>query len=153
MNTYKPGLICLSLAFFSLTACHQIKQKAGAAVNSAGETVGKAGSEFVNGVSDGIDHTLSCTIELSKPLEASGLSYGKFKIISNPSDVDNTLRIYLIFNQAINRSVSIKVFDNKGAEYGRLNATLSGQAGTAQYVDFVFDPKTEIESQSHFVIE
>lgn len=152
MNAYKPSLIGLSLAFFSLTACHQIKQKAGSAVNAAGETVGKAGSEFVNGVSDGIDHTMSCTIELSKPLEAAGLSYGKFKIV-NGSPAQHILRVYLIFNQEINRSVSIKVFDNKGAEYGRTTASLTGLAGSANYFDFVFDSKTEIESQSHFVIE
>jgi len=150
MSKFFSVLVLCSVVCFS--ACHQVKNKAHAAISATGETIGKGSSEFVQGVSEGIDHTLACTVTLSKELEAAGLSYGKYTITSD-SIVDNTLHIYLIFNRNFDRTVSIRLYDSKHAEYGRTTATLTGKEGSARYYDIAFDRQTGIESKSIFEIQ
>lgn len=144
-------ILFLSICFF--ISCDRIKQKSKDAIHKTGETVGKGTSEFLDGVSKGVDQTFNCTIELSKLLGGKGLQFGKFKIENGKDETDNLLSVYLIFNNDIKDSVSAKVFDSNGNEYGRTGLVIEGKKGEAKYYDFIFDKRTDIERKSKFVIE
>ncbi|MDP4248106.1 MAG: hypothetical protein Q8932_19890, partial [Bacteroidota bacterium] len=52
----------------SLASCHWAKEKTKDTVNRTGEVVAKAGSEFVNGVSKGIEKTFRNEVVFSDAL-------------------------------------------------------------------------------------
>lgn len=99
-------------------ACDRVKEKTKAAINKGGETVGKGSSEFFSGVSEGIDQTFQCKVEVDKQLADQGISHGKFKIESSKDASNNQLTIYIIFDRDFNNSVTAKVFDKNGQEHG-----------------------------------
>src|SRR5689334_12103497 len=112
-----------------MASCDRVKNHTKSAINTTGEVVGKGASEFVNGVSEGIDQTFQSTISLSDELAAEELGIGKFKI-THPSDSSNyILTAYLIFNKDLNVPVVVKVYDKDGNEYGRTKAVIQGKAG------------------------
>ena len=90
---------------------------------------------------------------MSQALTAKGVKTGKFKITSSAGASDNILSLYLIFNNDFKQDISIKIFDSKGLEYGRLNQNVKGKKDEAKFVDFTFDKRTNIESRSKFIIE
>lgn len=92
-------------------------------------------------------------IVLSGSLAKSGLSVGRVTITGADSGNDNKLEAYLIFGNTLDRDVCMKVFDAEGREYGRVTQHVSGAAGQAKYVDFVFDPRTDITSKSKITLE
>ena len=47
----------------------------------------------------------------------------------------------------------ISVTDKNGLEYGRLNKSIERKAGDAGFIEFVFTSKTDIEDESHILIE
>jgi hypothetical protein len=48
-------ILVLLLLVFTLVSCNQIKSKTKETINESGEIVGKSASEFIEGVSEGID--------------------------------------------------------------------------------------------------
>jgi hypothetical protein len=54
---------------------------------------------------------------------------------------------YLIFQQNLNRPVTVRLLDENGTEYGRATTVVACRKGQAQYVDFIFDPRTSISSR------
>lgn len=143
----------LLLAFLiSFSACGRVKSKTKEVIGKTGEAVGEGSTEFINGVSNGVDQSLECNIELSQALLAKGVKVGKF-VIPDSGSTKNTLSVFIAFEQAFNQAVTVSVFDEKGREYGRTTLDLSSEAGEGKFVDFLFDSRTDIEHRSKFVLK
>lgn len=142
------------LAFVLIFAsCNWAKQKTKETVNKTGEVVAKTGSEFVNGVSKGIEQTFQNEVLLSDELKAQGLKTGKIVIVGTDSSVDNILSVYFMFDRDFERSVTIKVISAEGQEYGRKTMPVKGTKNDAGYFDFVFDKRTNIDSKGKLLID
>jgi len=148
-------LILLSVVVASIAAscsCHRLKQAGKDTVNSAGQVVGAGASEFVSGVVDGVDKTFQSTLLVSDSLKAKGLGTGKFAIDHNRDSADR-ITIYCIFAKEFNHDLTVKVYDQKGTEYGRSSVKVTAKANDAHYIDFIFDKRTVIESKSKFTLD
>ena len=139
--------ICLFIS------CDNAKEKTKEALNKTGETVGQSASEFAKGVKTGVEKTFEYSVVLSDDLKAKGLETGKLLVSAGEAKSDNILSVYFIFLKDFKGTVSIKVYDEKGEEYGRTSIETEGKKGQAFYTDFIFDKRTDIESKSKFVIE
>jgi hypothetical protein len=135
-------------------ACNRAKTTVRAAVNTTGELVGQTAAEFADGVSEGVTQTFDCTITTAKNLESKGVSGGKFSIASDSTGSNNKLTVYLIFDADFTGDIMAKIKDKSGKEYGRIRSSaLNMKKGDAKNIDFVFDVKTNIESQSKIILE
>ncbi len=146
----KYSFIILMLAFLS---CNWAKQKTKETVNKAGEVAAKTGSEFVDGVSKGIEKTFQHEVVISDQLKKHGIQTGKIIIRSTDSATDNLLSAYIIFDNDFDQNITIKVINDEGQEYGRATQNLQGKKGEAKYVDFLFDKRTNIESRGKLLFE
>lgn len=145
------SILSLALVLF---ACDSVKQKTKEAINSGGEAAGKTATEFIEGVTEGVDRTLDCSISLSLPLQEKGLKTGKFEISNDTlGGENNLLTLYIIFDKDFKHEVLVKAFDKKGLESGRARLPLEGKAGEAKYYDFHFDKRTDIEVKSKLTLE
>ena len=150
----KPAKLLIAFSILSTAACHSVTDTAKQAINKTGEVIGAGSSELAKGISNGVTNTFNSEIVIADDLKHKGVSYGKFNITSDSaSSSKNKLVIYLIFDKDFVGPLSVKVFDQQGSEYGRATATVTAKQGAAQYLDFVFDTRTDIESKSKFVIE
>ena len=145
--------VMLLLISVILCSCNWAKHKAKDTVNKSGEIVAKAGSEFADGVSKGVEKTFESEVKFSDPLIKKGLKSGKILINSSDSATDNILTAYLIFDNDIDQVVTIKVFNESGQEYGRVTQAVKGTKGEAKYLDFVFDKRTNLDGKSKITIE
>lgn len=146
--------ILLAVAILASTvACHRVKDGAKEAIQKTGETVGKAGTELSNGISEGMKKALESEVVLSDDLKKNGIGTGKLDFTSEKDATDNILMMYLIYNNDFNGTIRVKAFDEKGLEYGRASAMVKGKKGEAGYVDFVFDKRVNLEAKSKFIIE
>jgi len=143
----------LMTAGMLLFSCNWAKEKTKASVNKAGEVVAKAGSEFADGVSKGIEKTFENNVEVAQQLKEQGLAIGKITIHGTDSSTDNVLSTYLIFNKDFERDILVKVFTADGKEYGRCKAHIKGSKDDARYMDFTFDSRTNIAGRGKFVFE
>lgn len=134
-------------------SCNWAEKKAKDTVNKTGEVVGKAGSEFVNGVAKGVEKTFENEVKFSDQLTKQGLEAGKIVIHSSEQHSDDIISAYLIFNNNFNQDVTIKVFSPQGKEYGRVRQTVKGKKGDAFYVDFAFDNRTNIDGKGTISFE
>ncbi|WP_299274829.1 hypothetical protein [uncultured Psychroserpens sp.] len=150
----KSSTFTILLCVFTLLSCQRVKDKTQETINASGEAVGKSATEFIEGVSEGIDKTLEAKIKLSPNLKTKGIDTGKFTIANNPQGgKDNLLTLYLIFNQDFNDIVFVKVFDKNGLETGRAKLEVTGKKGDANYFDFTFGKRVEIEYRSVIIVE
>jgi hypothetical protein len=134
-------------------SCNWAKEKTKETVNKTGEAVGKAGSEFADGVAKGVEKTFQNEIKFSDQLNQQGLRSGKVIINGTDSTTDNILTPYLIFDGNIDQQITVKVFTGSGQEYGRVTQKVKGLKGEAKYIDFVFDKRTNIDGKSRIVFE
>jgi len=141
------------LTLLSLASCNRVKEGAKDTINKTGQVVGQGASEFFGGVKDGIDRTFQCVIDLSDSLKIKGISIGKFAITDSNTNDNYVLTCYFIFNKDFKQTITVKVFDKEGKEYGRARIDLQGAKGEAKYCDFNFDKRTNIESKSKFEME
>jgi hypothetical protein len=141
--------IIILIAVSTLTACNRAKDAAKEVINQTGETVGKGSTEFARGVAEGVDQTLQCNVQIGKKLQEEGLDHGKFRVDFH----GNVLTSYLIFNKEFKNDIVVKVFDEKGEEYGRTRKAIQGKKGDAGYFTFDFDSLVRIETKSRFVME
>ena len=137
----------------AITSCNWAKQKTKETVNKTGEVVGKAGSEFAQGVAKGVIKTFSNEVKFSEQLTKLGLKSGKITISSTDSATDNKLTVYFIFDNNIDQKITAKVFDENGQEYGRSRQQIKGEKGDARYIDFIFDNRTNIDSKGTIQFE
>ena len=142
-------LLALSLAL----SCSDVKEKTKNTINKGGEVVGETATEFIEGVTEGVDRTLDSKIVVSEGLKSQGIGTGKFYIESDSLGKDNKLVIYLITEKDFKGSLIFKVLDKKGLETGRKAVTLNRKAGEAAYQDITFDQRTDIEVKSTIQID
>ncbi len=136
-----------------MASCHRVKDGAKEVIVKTGETVGKAGTELSNSIGEGVKKALECEVVLSDELQKKGLHTGKLDFTSQKEATDNGLMLYMIFDNDFNGTVKVKVFDEKGLEYGRTSAAVKGKKGEAGYIDFIFDKRVNLEGKSKFVME
>ena len=136
-----------------LASCGRVKEKVKETINQSGEAVGKSATEFIGGISEGIDKTLQCELSLSPALMDKGLKTGKFAIENAEGGRNNQLTLYLIFDKDFKSSVTAKVFDRNGLELGRTKIDIAGKADEAGYFDFIFDKRSYIETKCKIVLE
>ena len=142
------------LTLFLFSSCDRVKSGAKNTINKGGEVVGKTATEFIEGVSEGIDETLDCKISLSEDLKKKGIKTGKFAINNDSlNGINNMLTVYLIFDNDFNGTITAKAFDKNGLEIGRKKMEAESNAGEAGYCDFVFDKRTQIEVRSKIILE
>ena len=134
-------------------SCNWAKEKVKDTANKSGEIIAETGSEFADGATRGIDNTFRNDVVVSEDLKRSGLKTGKITVRGTDSSTDNILTAYLIFDNAIDRNMSVKVFDGNGQEYGRAMTAVKGEKNEAKYVDFVFDKRTNINSKGKIIFE
>ena len=70
--------VILFIAAFTICSCNWTKDKAKETANNTGEVVAKTGSEFVDGVSKGIEKSFSNEIILSETLKTNGIKTVQF---------------------------------------------------------------------------
>lgn len=144
-----------SLAFLALVifSCNWAKEKTKQTVNKSGEVIAKTGSEFVDGVSKGVEKTFQNEISVSDELARNGLRTGKIIINDSDSARNNVLTAYLIFDKGLNKEITVKIFDEDNQEYGRVSQKIQAPKGEAKYVDFGFEKRVNIESKGKIVFE
>ncbi|ANI89364.1 hypothetical protein A9P82_08705 [Arachidicoccus ginsenosidimutans] len=145
--------IILFFSVLTFASCNWFKNKAKNAVNKTGEVVGKTGSEFISGVSKGVEKTFQNETDFSNKLKQDGLASDKIIIRSSDTSTDNILSVYFIFNNDFSKDITAKLFDNAGNEYGRTSEKIVGKKGEAKYVDFVFDKRIVIDTKGKITFE
>lgn len=135
-----------------LTSCDEIKEKTKDTINKGGEKIGKTASEFVEGVSEGIEKSLEREIIFKDSAKYAGVSLGKQKIESNDGS-NNQLVLYMIFNQDFADTVFAKAFDKNNVEVGRSQTYVEAKSGDAKYYDFNFNKETYIEVKGKITLE
>jgi uncharacterized cupredoxin-like copper-binding protein len=146
----KPLIILCIILFAS---CNWFKEKTKQTVNKTGEVVAQTGSEFVDGVSKGVEKSFDNEIKITDEVRKKGLSIGKVIINSSDTSTDNILTAYLIFDNDFNQSLVVKVFNTDKKEYGRVTKEIKAKKGEAKYIDFVFDKRTNIDGRGQINIE
>lgn len=140
--------------FLLMLSCGKLKDKTKDAINKGGETVGKGATEFIEGVSEGVDRSLDCQVVLSPDLISQGIKTGKYAINNDSTGGKNNLfTLYIIFDKNFKKEIRVKAFDKKGLELGRTKLQVEGKAGEAKYFDFLFDKRTCIEVKSKLILE
>jgi hypothetical protein len=147
------NIYILIFLFVGLLSCNQIKEKTKETINDGGEIVGKSATEFIEGVSEGIDETIKRDIVLTENTKPFNFETGK-SIIENDDfgNANNVLVQYFIFNQSIDTVLTAKVLDKEGVELGRTKAKVEYESGDADYVEFIFDDRTYIDVKSKIEI-
>jgi hypothetical protein len=146
-------LVALFLTVSLLASCNSFKEKSKNTINKAGEVVGKAGSEFADGMKKGVEKTFANPVELSADLKAKGLQTGKIIINGTDSTTDNIVSAYFIFNGDMNQAVTMKLFNDAGQEFGRVSQPVKAAKGEARYIDFIFDKRTNIDGKGKIILE
>jgi hypothetical protein len=138
------------LSCISLLACNggNVNDK----IHNAGEKAGKAVSEIAKGVSQGVSSSFEVHVEKADSVSLKNIELGKISLKSKDG-TDNMLSIYFIFKKDFARRLMIKVFDGKGLEMGRSSQLVKGKKNDAGFIDFIFDKRTNIDSDSKIIIE
>ncbi|MFC3809603.1 hypothetical protein [Lacihabitans lacunae] len=144
MNKLKNSIVFVSFGAVLIFAQSCRTDEGNEKLQNVGQKVGVSASKVVKGVKSGIEKAVKINIGLSESLKNRGVSCGRVEL-GNEGGRHNKLSVYMIFDKAINRNVTVKVVDNQGLEVGRCKALLKGAAGDTKYVDFVFDKRTNID--------
>jgi hypothetical protein len=138
-------------------SCNNAKEKAKDTLNKSSEAVGEFATEVGEGISEGIDRTLENKLVVNESLAGKGIKIGKLQVetdsVNNPKGNDNKLAVYIVTEKDFNGTLTFKVSDKKGTEFGRKQLALNTKAGDAAYYDVVFDPRTDIEMRSTIEIQ
>ena len=138
--------LLLSLSLFSCNTAHD-------KINQVSEKVGQAGGEVIKSVTTGVDKAFEIKIELSENLKAQGVELGKTTLGNDSTGTDNKVSVYVIFTKDYKGSLLMKAFDNKNLEMGRVKLNLDMRKDEAKFVDFCFDIRTNIDTDSKLTIE
>lgn len=146
------AMLLASCSFFVDQAKDTVKkvseiseEAANKAATKAGEIVGGSARSFGDGVGEGIDKSGSMALQLSEELANAGVKLGAHTISSTDEGNDNKLSIYFIFEKDFQKTVVIKVLNKQQVEVGRIKQEVKGKKDEATYIDFVFDPRTNID--------
>jgi hypothetical protein len=149
------NLVRLIILSFCLIAagCGSCRSTVKEKINSASQNAGATAAEVVKGVKRGIENSFEILIDKSKDPRLATLSLGKTTLTNGEGGSDNRLSVYVIFNAYFKGEIQVKVFDKNGLEMGRNTQTVTGKANDAKYIDFVFDQRTNIDSDSKLMME
>jgi len=145
----------VSMLFVAITfiACDKVKNSTKNAIDQTAETAGKVGSDIVTKVGEGVEKSLECKVQLSEPLQKAGVQTGKLYFDKGLEGNENVLSVYLIFQQDFAKILSVKALDEKGVEYGRTSLMVKAKKDSANYFDFRFNKKVNLELKSTFIVE
>lgn len=146
-------IIFSAIALSIIFSCGRVQKEAKNAINKSGEFIGESSSEFVDGISSGVDKKFKCEFHFKDESKFSGIEIGKYEILNGKSGHDNVLSLYMIFNKAFADTMNVKLYDKENLEYGRTMVFVSGKKDEANYVDIEFEDRISIESISSFVFE
>lgn len=139
------------VGMISLTACSGGAVKDG--INKAGDVAGQAAGEFVEGAAHGVEKSFELNPVLAPTLQQKGISLGSYNVTSDSLGNDNVLTLYVIFDQPYSGALTAKVFDHKQLEMGRATVETTAAKGEAKYVEFAFDPRADIDSDTKVTLE
>lgn len=144
-------LFILVAVLISTISCSSdsIKKK----MNKAGQIAGSATGEFVEGAAKSIEDAFDVHVEIKEELKAKGLELGKCSLSNGTEGKDNLLIVYVIFNEDFDGTVMAKAHDNQMLEMGRVQLPLTGAKNEAKFIEFHFDKRTNIDSDSKLTIE
>ncbi|MBK6837206.1 MAG: hypothetical protein IPG90_02110 [Bacteroidetes bacterium] len=147
MKLYSP----IFLFFLLLFSCssESVKEK----INKAGDVTGQAIGEFTEGVSSGVEKAFDTKVLIADGLKAQGIECGKTTVSSDSSAADNLLTVYVIFNQDFSGEITAKAFDKVNNEMGRIKLAVNAKKDESRYLEFHFDPHTNIDHDSKLTIE
>lgn len=143
-------LLLLLLFCFS---CGKVKETTKSAIKEGGKIVGESVGEFSKGVSEGVEETFQITINANESIKSKGISFGKITLGSAYGGRDNMLNVYMIFDQDFSDTLYLKVFDNNDLEMGRTHEVITAKKGEADFYEFQFNKKTNIDSDSKIFME
>ncbi len=147
----KHGKTALLLLLFSLhIACNSDDIRSH--INKAGEMAGETAGGFAAGVSSGVGKAFEMKVTLSDSLKAAGLSLGKVSMNDSAGN-DNILTVYMIFSRDFSNTITAKVFDKENVEMGRVKTKVEKMKEEAGFVDFHFDPRTNMDSDCKVILE
>ena len=81
-----------------------------------------------------------------------GIQLWKWRVLYDSNGTDNVLTVYIIFNEDINDTLTVRAFDGD-LEMGRAHAAVVGKRKDAVFVDFYFDKRTNIDSKNRLTLE
>ena len=147
-----PVVLLLSIAVM-LSGCDWAKEKTKESIHKAGEIAAKTGSEFADGVKEGVKESFANIVVVSDSLSKAGVQVGRVIIKGTDSTSDNLVSVYLIFSRDYEGKLLAKALDENGSEFGRAKVFVSAKADDAKYLDFEFDPRTNIDRTDKVVIQ
>jgi len=148
----KSKISLLSLLLFlslSIISCNTAHDK----INQVSEKVGQAGGEVIKSVTTGVDKAFEIKIELSENLKSQGIELGKISLANDSTGTDNKVIVYIISKKDFKGTVFMRAFDNRGLEMGRVKLNLDMEKEEAKFIDFCFDSRTNIDTDSKLTIE
>ncbi|MBP7437096.1 MAG: hypothetical protein KBA16_05190, partial [Bacteroidia bacterium] len=89
----------------------------------------------------------------SESLKSKGIELGKSTVSSDSLGTDNLLSQYVIFNQDFSGTLTARVFDSSDKEMGRAAVEVVAKQKEARFIDFRFDPRTNIDSKCRLNVE
>ena len=134
-----------------ITSCStsSVKENLEKAGDAAGQTAGK----LAKGIQSGMNKTFDVKVELPEQLAKQGITLGKTIVSSDKEGTDNLLSVYFIFSENYKGSITAKVFDAQLQEMGRAIQPVEAVKGEAKFIDFHFDKRTNIDSDSKLTLE
>ncbi len=134
----------LGIIFIGLMMVNCRTEEGNEKLADAGQKVGTSAATMVKSMKAGIEKVSKINLEVSENLKTRGVEIGKVTLGSKGGR-HNMLSVYVIFDKKINKNVMIKITNSQGIEVGRTSSLISGNAGEAKYIDFVFDKRTNID--------
>jgi uncharacterized protein YaiE (UPF0345 family) len=122
-------------------------------INEAGDVAGQTAGEFFEGASKGVQKAFDVKVSIDPQLKSKGIEFGKTQVSSDSIGTDNLLVVYVIFNQNFKGKLTAKAFDDQSLEMGRSSVEVQGKKDEAKYVDFHFDPRTNLDSKNELIIQ
>lgn len=143
----------LYFIFLSIAVCSCSSSTVKEGIEKAGDAAGQTAGKLAKGIQTGMNKTFDVQVELPDQLKNKGITFGKTIVSSGVEGTDNLLSVYFIFSENYKGSITAKVFDTESKEMGRASSTVEGIKGEAKYIDFYFDKRTNIDSDSKLTIE
>lgn len=142
------SILLVSILMFACTS-KSVKEN----INKAGDVTGQAIGEFTEGVSSGVEKAFDTKVVISDSLKTKGIDCGKTTVTSDSNATDNVLTLYVIFNQDFTGDITAKAFDKQNNEMGRVKLSVQGKKDESKFLEFHFDPHTNIDHDSKLTIE
>ncbi len=142
------SILLVSILMFACTS-KSVKEN----INKAGDVTGQAIGEFTEGVSSGVEKAFDTKVVISDSLKTKGIDCGKTTVTSDTNATDNVLTLYVIFNQDFTGDITAKAFDKQNNEMGRVKLSVQGKKDESKFLEFHFDPHTNIDHDSKLTIE